>query len=74
VNGHQPVKSDIIPWNLMHIGPKTYVYKNNTNPFCTEYTIVYDKWMRGKIKKEYITIKDMDFHVINKDIFLELCE
>jgi hypothetical protein len=74
VNGHQPVPSDILPWNLMHIGPKTYVYANNDDLYCTEYTIVYDKWMRGKIKKEHITIKDMDFHIINKDIFLELCK
>jgi hypothetical protein len=74
VNGHADVKADIIPWNLTHIGPKTYVYKNNNDEFCADYTIVYDKWMRGKIKKEYITIKNMDFHVINKDIFMELCE
>ena len=25
-----------------------------------------------KVKKEYITVKDMDFHIINKDIFLGL--
>lgn len=72
VNGHAYVKSDIIPWNLIHIGPKTFVHKNNDDPFNTEYTIIYDKWMRGKIKKEYITLKDMDFHIINKDIFLGL--
>lgn len=71
-NGHSYVKSDIIPWNLIHIGPKTYVYKNDNSKFNTEYTIVFDKWMKGKLKKEYITIKDMDFHVINKDIFLEI--
>lgn len=71
-NGHSYNCSDIIPWNLMHIGLKTYVYKNNDTEFNTEYTVIYDKWLRGKIKKEYITIKDMDFHIINKDIFLEL--
>lgn len=72
VNGHLPVKSDIIPWNLIHIGPKAHVYKNNNDGFNTEYTVIFDRWMRGKIKKEYITIKDMDFHIINKDIFLEI--
>lgn len=72
VNGHSYVRSDILPWNLLHIGLKTYVYKNKNDMYNTEYTIIYDKWLRGKIKKEYIVIKDMDFHVINKDIFMEL--
>lgn len=71
-NGHAYVASDILPWNLIHIGPKTHVYSNNNGEFNTEYTVVYDKWMRGKIKKEYIIIKDMDFHIINKDILLEI--
>jgi hypothetical protein len=71
-NGHIDVISDIIPWNLMHIGPKTFVYKNNDDLYNTEYTIVYDKWLRNKIKKEYIIVKDMDFHIINKDIFMDL--
>jgi hypothetical protein len=48
------------------------VLKNNNDFYDTEYTIIYDKWMRGKVKKEYITIKDTDFHVINKDVFLEI--
>jgi hypothetical protein len=73
-NGHFNVKSDILPWNLIHIGPKTYVYKNSSNDFNTEYTIIFDKWFKNKIKKEYITIKDMDFHIINKDIVVDLIE
>lgn len=72
VNGHLFKTSDIIPWNLMHIGLNTYVYANNSYENNTEYTIIYDKWARNKIKKEYLTIKDMDFHIINKDIFLGL--
>lgn len=72
VNGHVHVPSDIIPWNLMHIGLKTAVYKNTNDVYNTQYTVVYDKWMRNKIKKEYITIKDIDFHIINKDICVEL--
>lgn len=72
VHGHLPLGKDILPWNLMHIGLKTYVYANSNSSFNTEYTVIYDNWKRNKIKKEYITIKDMDFHVINKDIFLGL--
>jgi len=72
VNGHEFLKSDIIPWNLLHIGLKTKVYKNSSDLYNTDYTIIYDKWIRNKIKKEYITISNTDFHVINKDIMMEL--
>jgi hypothetical protein len=74
VHGHLPDKRDILPWNLMHIGIQTQVYADNHEPFNTHYTVVYDTWKRGKLKKEYITIKDIDFHTINKDIFLELMQ
>ena len=71
-NGHIQLTSDVIPWNLVHIGPKTYVYKNSDDAYNTEYTIIFDKWARNKIKKEYMIVKDMDFHIINKDIFMSL--
>lgn len=71
-NGHIIPKNDILPWNLMHVGKNTSIYANNTDEFNTEYTVMFDNWQRGKIKKEYLTIKDMDFHVMNKDNFVEL--
>lgn len=71
-NGHSDNKRDVIPWNLVHVGKNTSVYRNNDIEFNTEYTIMYDNWQRGKIRKEYITVKDMDFHVMNKDNFMEL--
>lgn len=74
VNGHTILPGDIIPWNLLHVGKNTSVYRNTDDEFNTEYTVMFDKWQRGKIKKEYITITDMDFHVMNKENFLELIE
>lgn len=71
-NGHTSPQEDVIPWNLVHVGKNTSVYKNNDDEFNTEYTVMYDNWQRGKIRKEYCTIKDTDFHVMNKDIFMEL--
>jgi hypothetical protein len=71
-NGHSDNKRDIIPWNLMHVGKNTSIYRNNDDEFNTEYTVMYDQWHRGKIRKEYITMKDTDFHVMNKDNFMEL--
>lgn len=72
VNGHTSLASDVIPWNLMHIGKNTHVYRNNENDLNTEYTVLFDNWKRGKIRKEYINIKDMDFHVMVKENFMEL--
>ena len=72
VNGHTSPKEDIIPWNLVHIGKNTNVYQNSSEEFNTEYVVMYDNWQRGKIRKEYTIIKDMDFHVMNKENFMEL--
>lgn len=71
-NGHTLLAGDIIPWNLLHVGKNTSVFANSTDEFNTEYTVMFDHWQKGKIRKEYITIKDMDFHVMNKENFMEL--
>ena len=71
-NGHSSLNSDIVPWNLVHVGKNTSVYKNSNDEFNTEYTVMFDNWKRGKIRKEYCTIKDTDFHVMNKENFVEL--
>lgn len=72
VNGHTDNPQDVIPWNLLHVGKNTSVSRNSTDPLNTEYTVMYDNWQRGKIRKEYITITDCDFHVMNKANFMEL--
>ena len=71
-NGHTMPIEDIIPWNLLHAGKNTSVYRNNDTEFNTEYTVMFDNWQRGKIRKEYNTIKDTDFHIMNKENFMEL--
>lgn len=71
-NGNTLPVEDLIPWNLVHVGINTMVYKNNDDDFNTEYTVMFDNWQRGKLRKEYITTKDMDFHVLNKVNFMEL--
>ena len=72
VNGHTYPKADIIPWNLVHVGKNTQVYRNTDDKLNTEYTVMFDNWNRGKIRKEYMTVKDMDFHMMVKENFLEL--
>ena len=72
VNGHILPQENIIPWSLMHVGKNTQIHKNSNDFLDTEFTVMYDNWQRGKIKKEYITIKDMDFHVMVKEDFMKL--
>ena len=31
---------------------------------------MFDHWKKSKVRKEYMNIKDMDFHVMNKDLFV----
>ena len=71
-NGNTLPVEDLIPWNLVHIGNNTMVHRNSDDMFNAEYTVIYDNWQRGKIRKEYIITKDMDFHVMNKENFMEL--
>ena len=72
VNGHGSDSRDVIPWNLLHVGKNTQVYRNGDDQLGAEYTVMFDNWQRGKIRKEYITIKDQDFHVMDKDIYVEM--
>jgi len=72
VNGHGVNNHDRILWDLVHIGKNTQVYANTDSEFNTEYTVMFDNWQRGKVRKEYITIKDMDFHIMTKDFFMEI--
>lgn len=73
-NGHCILPGDFIPWDLVHVGKNTQVYRNTDEELNTEYTVLFDNWQRGKTRKEYITIKDMDFHVMDKDIFMGLID
>lgn len=71
-NGHIDNPQDFIPWNLVHVGKNIHIYSDYDTGLNTEYTVLYDNWQRGKIRKDYITINDFDFHVMNKENFLEL--
>ena len=73
VNGHMTLKEDVIPWNLLHVPPRdTPLHKNNNDKFNTEYTVLFDRWNKTKIRKEYLILKDTDFHVMDKENFMEL--
>ena len=71
VNGHLENKKDIIPWNLVHTRDLR-IMPLKTNKFNTEFQLIRDYSAHGKNKSEYITISDLDFHMINKKLFMEL--
>jgi hypothetical protein len=63
INGHIENISNYIPWNLLHIGENTFVEKLSE----TEYKII----LREE-KTKYILIKDTDFHMLDKNNFMEI--
>jgi len=72
VNGHSNPITDYLPWNLVHIGTNTQIYANNDTSLNTEYTVMFDSTKNGKNKKEYMLIKDMDFHILVKEIYIDM--
>ena len=60
INGHTHNEYDYIPWKLLHLerGIKTYKITDTEYIFFTE--------------NKYITMKDTDFHIMDKQIFMEL--
>ena len=72
VNGHLNDKHDFIPWSLLHVGKNTSIYPVNNELLCSEFISLFDNWKNGKIKKEYAILKNIDFHMINKENFLEI--
>jgi hypothetical protein len=64
-NGHVEKYDDYIPWNLLHAGIKTKV----TRLSDTEYNLErHDNQQRLRT----ITLKDCDFHMLDKDNFMEI--
>jgi hypothetical protein len=74
INGQTESSENYIPWNLVHVGKNTTVYRESDNVFNTEYTVIYDNWAKGKIRKEYCKIRDSDFHLLNKKNYMELVD
>ena len=63
INGHIDDPRDFIPWNLTHVYNDVKVVKDTDTEFR-----LYSK----KSKKEFIKIKDFDFHMLDKQNFMEI--
>ena len=60
VNGHSHNLNDYIPWPLLHLSKNVNAYKISDNQYM---------FLSGN---KYITLKDVDFHLLNKNTFMEL--
>jgi hypothetical protein len=66
VNGHDMLKSDLIHGRLNHVHKEVTVVAENESELCTEFLFMTDTMLRSRTRKEYIKIKDMDFHMLDK--------
>lgn len=64
VDGHFDNKQNYIPWDLVHVNRYVKVFKDSD----TEYTLLNET---GK-RPEYMKVKDIDFHCMGKETFMEL--
>lgn len=70
VNGQTINKKHYIPWPLVHAATDVTVYRSTDNPFNTEYIVME----RAERRPAYFLVKDVDFHLISKDNFMELVD
>jgi hypothetical protein len=68
VNGHVDNKQDAITGRLIHAGQSVHVERIDD----TSYNVKSDITTNGRTRKQYIQLKDYDFHMINKNNFMEL--
>lgn len=61
---------DYLPWPLTHVSKNVKVFRD-TN---TSYTLMREVNYRNKLKTEYMKVKDIDFHLLDKNQFMELID
>jgi hypothetical protein len=62
--GHLMSSEYFIPWSLTHVNHDIQVLRDSD----TQYTLLFDT--HGQSRKNYLQVKDMDFHMLGKDNFL----
>lgn len=72
VNGHLTDNRHYIPWSLNHVNDAIKVYKNSNDVFNTSYTMVRTINTPSISRNEYCIVKDTDFHLMNKNTFMEI--
>lgn len=65
-NGHTMLTSDLIQGRLNHVSKEVNVVASNDSELCTEFLLITTTTLRNRTRQEYIKIKDMDFHMLQK--------
>jgi hypothetical protein len=68
VNGHLEYDGDFITGELTHVGENVLVDRIDD----TSYRVLSDITINGRKRRQYIKIKDFDFHMLNKNNFMSL--
>jgi hypothetical protein len=68
VNGHIGNKQDAVTGRLIHAGQDVSIQRIDD----TTYDISSHITVNGKTRKQYIRLSDYDFHILNKNSFMEL--
>lgn len=68
VNGQFDIKSDYIPWQLNHVAKDIKVTKESD----TSYTMFRTINHRNTNKTEYCIVNDLDFHCLDKNLYMDL--
>lgn len=68
INGHLDNPQDAINGKLIHIRENSWVERIDD----VTYDVKSDTVVNGKIRQQYIRVKDYDFHMMGKDNFMEL--
>lgn len=72
IHGHIENKTCYIPWSLVHVDQEIEVFKETNDLFNTCYKMVSSKYLNGKNKKQYILVKDTDFHCLSKKTYMDI--
>jgi hypothetical protein len=65
-DGHLVDPASYIPWNLVHVNNDIRVLQESE----TQFTLLIN--IPGTNRKNYIVVKDQDFHMLDKENFLEI--
>lgn len=70
VNGHIDNKQDAITGRLIHAGSNLTIERLDDTAYNVKIGVTTD----GRTRTQYITVKDYDFHMLNKGNFMEIAQ
>jgi hypothetical protein len=70
VHGQSENTTDYLPWPLTHVSKNIKVFRDTD----TAYTLMREVNHKNKTKTEYMKVKDIDFHMLDKNQFMELVD